>query len=72
MHEASYTMRFARVGPHMKTIAFSADEQFIEAACEQAAADHSTLNDQFRLWLEQYVQHGQRIEGLRIENPFRK
>ena len=32
-----------------------ADEQVIEAAREQAAAENSTLNEQFRLWLEQYA-----------------
>lgn len=38
----------------MKNITFTADERLIEAAREQAAADNSTLNEQFRRWLEQF------------------
>lgn len=38
----------------MKNITFTADERLIEAAREQAAADNTTLNSQFRQWLEQY------------------
>ncbi len=37
----------------MKNITFSADERLIEAAREQAAADNTTLNEQFRQWLMQ-------------------
>lgn len=39
----------------MKNITFSADERLIEDARETAKADGSTLNEQFRLWLEQYA-----------------
>ena len=39
----------------MKNITLSADEHLIEAACQRAAAEHTTLNAQFRLWLEDYV-----------------
>ena len=35
----------------MKNITLSADERLIETARERARAEHSTLNDQFRLWL---------------------
>ena len=38
-----------------KNITFSADEALIEEAREAARADNTTLNEQFRLWLEQYV-----------------
>ena len=38
-----------------KNITFSAEEALIEEAREAARADNTTLNEQFRLWLEQYV-----------------
>ena len=42
-----------------KNITFSADETLIEAAREAARAQGSTLNEQFRLWLEQYARQRQ-------------
>lgn len=42
-----------------KNITFSADETLIEAAREAARAQGSTLNEQFRLWLEQYSRQRQ-------------
>lgn len=39
----------------MKNITLSADEGLIEAAREKARAEHTTLNAQFRLWLERYA-----------------
>ena len=39
----------------MRNITFSADEKLIEAARRRAAAQHTTLNAQFRLWLADYV-----------------
>ena len=39
----------------MKNITFAADEDLIAAAREQAEAEGSTLNEQFRLWLAQYT-----------------
>ena len=38
-----------------KNITFSAKEAVIEEAREAARADNTTLNEQFRLWLEQYA-----------------
>ena len=38
-----------------RNITFSAEETLIEEAREAARADNSTLNEQFRLWLEQYA-----------------
>lgn len=38
-----------------KNITLSADERLIEAARERARAEHTTLNEQFRLWLEDYA-----------------
>jgi uncharacterized protein involved in exopolysaccharide biosynthesis len=45
----------------MKNVTLSADEHLIEAARTRARAEHSTLNDQFRLWLADYVQRHQRV-----------
>ena len=39
----------------MKNITLSADEHLIEAARLRARAEHSTLNEQFRVWLTGYV-----------------
>ena len=44
----------------MKNITFSADENLIEAARRQANSERTTLNEQFRLWLENYVRREQR------------
>lgn len=38
-----------------KNITFSAEGALIEEAREAARADNSTLNEQFRLWLEGYA-----------------
>ena len=43
----------------MKNITLSASEQLIEAARRRALIEHSTLNEQFRLWLEDYVRRPQ-------------
>ncbi len=40
----------------MKNITLSADERLIEAARARARAEHTTLNEAFRRWLEDYVQ----------------
>lgn len=39
----------------MKNITLSADEHLIEAARERARAERTTLNEQFRRWLETYA-----------------
>ena len=44
----------------MRNITLSADEGLIEAAREKARAEHTTLNEQFRLWLAEYVRREQR------------
>ena len=54
------TMHYARVlraGNEliMKNIILSADESLIEAARRRAAAEQTTLNAQFNLWLADYV-----------------
>ena len=43
----------------MKNITLSADEKLIEAARERARAEHTTLNEQFRLWLKDYARREQ-------------
>ena len=45
----------------MKKITFSADENLIEAARRRAAEEHTTLNEQFRLWLKNYVGREQQV-----------
>jgi hypothetical protein len=46
----------------MKNITLSAPENLIEAARKQAAAQHSTLNAEFRKWLEEFTQRQVRAE----------
>ncbi len=38
----------------MKNITLSADEKLIEKARERARKEHTTLNQRFREWLEDY------------------
>ena len=47
----------------MKNITLSADEDLISAARQRAAAEHTTLNEQFRLWLEEYVRRKQQADA---------
>jgi len=46
-----------------KNITFSADAALIEEAREVARLNNTTLNEQFRLWLEQYARQ-RRVEQL--------
>lgn len=46
----------------MKNITLSADEALIEAARERARLEHTTLNAQFRRWLEDYARREQQAE----------
>jgi len=46
----------------MKNITLSADERLIEEARERARQEHTTLNEQFRRWLEEYVGREKRAE----------
>jgi len=45
----------------MKKITFSADEHCIEAARARAKVEHTTLNDQFRIWLSEYARKQERL-----------
>lgn len=46
----------------MKNITLSADESLIEAARARARAEQTTLNEQFRRWLEAYAQTQGRMD----------
>ena len=48
----------------MKNITLSADEHHIEAARQRAVAEHTTLNEQFRLWLRDYARRKQKKEEV--------
>lgn len=45
----------------MKNITLSADEKLIEEARERARAEHTTLNEQFRRWLEGYARRNEKM-----------
>ena len=47
----------------MKNITLSADENLIEAARARARAERTTLNEQFRLWLADYVGRRQQADA---------
>ena len=48
-------------------ITLSADENLIEAARRRAVAEQTTLNEQFQLWLKNYVRGEQQAaEAMRI------
>ena len=47
----------------MKNITLSADENLIETARQRAANEHTTLNEQFRRWLADYVGREQQAEA---------
>jgi hypothetical protein len=46
----------------MKNITLSADAALIEAARARAQEQHSTLNEQFRLWLSDYAHPQERLQ----------
>ncbi|HWO93333.1 MAG TPA: hypothetical protein VNL92_01050 [Dehalococcoidia bacterium] len=65
----------------MKNITLSADERLIEEARAKAREEHTTLNEQFRRWLEDYVGRRERAERalatirelqtrIRLHGPF--
>jgi len=45
----------------MKNITLSADEHLITAARRRATAEHTTLNEQFRLWLSEYARKQEQL-----------
>lgn len=46
----------------MKNITLSADESLIPAARARAAAEKTTLNEQFRRWLADYAHSRERMQ----------
>lgn len=51
----------------MRKITLSADDALIEAARQKAASEHTTLNEQFRRWLADYVGRERRAaEAVRV------
>lgn len=46
-----------------ENITLSADDKLIEAARERARAEQTTLNEQFRRWLVDYVRQEQQTES---------
>lgn len=55
----------------MEKITLSADENLIEAARERACADHTTLNELFRRWLEDYVKAKQAEDAMTVIQELR-
>jgi len=56
----------------MKRITFRADEKLIEAARRRAWAEHSALNEQFRLWLADYTRsYRQADEAMAVVEDLR-
>jgi hypothetical protein len=49
-------------GSAVKNITLMADEKLIEAARARARSEGTTLNEQFRLWLETYARSHARME----------
>ncbi|MPZ13589.1 MAG: hypothetical protein GEU73_04065 [Chloroflexi bacterium] len=57
----------------MKNITLSADAKLIEDARERARQEHTTLNEQFRRWLADYVGRRERAErAMRTIEEVRK
>ena len=57
----------------MKNITLSADENLIAAARRRAVAEHTSLNQQFRLWLRKYVRREQQVaEATRAIREFQR
>jgi hypothetical protein len=50
----------------LKNITFSAEEDLIRRARERAAAAGTTLNDEFRRWLEKYVERIETAEAFAV------
>jgi hypothetical protein len=48
----------------LKNITFSAEEELIRKARERAAAEKSTLNEEFRRWLEKYAERPHSAEAF--------
>jgi hypothetical protein len=49
-----------------RNITFTADEALIDEAREAAAAENTTLNEQFRIWLEQYARKRRADRAMKL------
>ncbi len=49
-----------------RNITFTADEALIDEAREIARADNTTLNEQFKLWLEAYTRKRRAQRGIEV------
>lgn len=47
----------------MKNVTLSADERLIEAARERARREHTTLNAEFRRWLDDYAERQKKVQS---------
>lgn len=54
-----------------RKITFSAEGALIEAAREAARSEGTTLNEQFRLWLENYARRPQSAQALEAVRDIR-
>jgi capsule polysaccharide export protein KpsE/RkpR len=50
----------------MRNITLSADEAAIEAARARAKKEHTTLNEQFRQWLDSYARERQAQDAMSL------
>lgn len=48
----------------MKNITFSAEEDLIRRARERAATERTTLNEEFRRWLEKYAERPETVDAF--------
>jgi hypothetical protein len=48
----------------LKNITFSADEELIRKARKRANAEQTTLNEEFRRWLEKYAERLYTVEDF--------
>jgi hypothetical protein len=55
-----------------RNITFNADETLIEEARAAARADNTTLNEQFKLWLEQYASKQRAVRALQTVQRLRQ
>lgn len=52
--------------PMTRNITFTADDALIDLAREISRADNTTLNEQFRLWLEAYTRKRRAERGMEV------
>jgi hypothetical protein len=55
-----------------RNITFTADEALIDEAREAAAAENTTLNEQFRIWLEQYARERRAAKAMETVERMRQ